>query len=87
MVRIRWSGKGCLVSRDKKGKERKTWWGGEETGKRIVDRAGYERGRREDIGEDVGERREKIVSSLLIENSSALAILIKGWKFSARSIG
>lgn len=85
MVRIRWSGKGCLVSRDKKGKE----LGGEgkKRGKRIVDRAGYERGRWEDIGEDVGERREKIVSSLLIENSSALAILIKGWKFSARSIG
>lgn len=39
------------------------------------------------LGRRVGERREKIVSSLLIENSSALAILIKGWKFSARSIG
>lgn len=50
-------------------------------------REGYERGRGEDVGVDVGERRVEIVSSLLIENSSALAILIKGWKFSARSIG
>lgn len=35
----------------------------------------------------LGKRRRKTVGSLLIENSSALAILIKGWKFSARSIG